>query len=354
MYKENIEYAYLLCQEKEMEKACQGTLCDELKNIRKKFFYIQKTLDKCKIDLEGLNIFNFYPEKLLMEFYEIKNRITNNILNNYSKPDNYDFLLKLSMFLLEIEDNNLVIDYSKVDKNILKRINYIKNINTVKNKISYNIFGSVTGRLTVNKGYFPILNLPKSLRSMVKPTNDIFVELDFNSSEIRTLLSLLDVEQPQEDIHEWNVKNVYGNLITRKEAKERFFAWLYNPNSEDHLSSKFYSKEKVLEKYYKDGIIKTPFGRSIQSENWTALNYIVQSTASDLFLTQAMKLHECLKSCNSFIAFLVHDSLVIDTNYDDLEEIKNCIASFKNTSLGNYKINVEIGKDYGSLVKVEE
>ena len=76
------------------------------------------------------------------------------------------------------------------------------------------MFGSKTGRLTNVKGYFPILTMDKEHRSVVKPKNDLFVELDYNGAEIITLLALSGREQPKQDIHQWNVQNVANGTIS--------------------------------------------------------------------------------------------------------------------------------------------
>ena len=102
---------------------------------------------------------------------------------------------------------------------------------------------------------------------MIEPTNDFFIELDFNAAELRTLIALQGKTQPREDIHEWNIKNVYRGLVTREEAKKRIFAWLYNPDSKDYLSSRAYDRGSVVQKYFTQGQVRTfwdkinPLGR---------------------------------------------------------------------------------------------
>ena len=53
------------------------------------------------------------------------------------------------------------------------------------------------------------------------PQNDWFLELDYNAAEVRTLLALSGKDQPEEDIHEWNIKNIYDGDLTREEAKRK-------------------------------------------------------------------------------------------------------------------------------------
>ena len=70
------------------------------------------------------------------------------------------------------------------------------------------------------------MNLKSELKGIVEPKWDCFLELDFNAAEIRTMISLMGQEQPQEDIHEWNIKNIFKEDLSRAEAKQKFFAWL--------------------------------------------------------------------------------------------------------------------------------
>ena len=81
--------------------------------------------------------------------------------------------------------------------------------------VDYDIFGTITGRMTTKRGSFPALNLKRELKKHVRPNNDVFLELDFNAAEIRTMLALQGHEQPEEDIHEWNIKNVFKKDLSK-------------------------------------------------------------------------------------------------------------------------------------------
>ena len=87
--------------------------------------------------------------------------------------------------------------------------------------------------------------------------------------------------------------------MSREDMKKRTFAWLYNPEARDSLLEGFYDRDLVKDKYqYKNGI-QTPFLRYIETDDRRALNYIVQSTSSDVCIEQAYKLRELLKDCRT-------------------------------------------------------
>ena len=163
------------------------------------------------------------------------------------------------------------------------------------------------------------------------------------------MLALNGREQPSMDLHEWNVKNIYRGIGTREEAKKRVFAWLYNPNSEDKLTSRYYDRGKVKDSFFSDGEVKTIFGRRIESDDYHAFNYIIQSTTSDLFMKQVIKVHDFLKDKKSFIAFLIHDSLVIDFDKSELEHINEIRHFFSQTIFGDFRSSIKIGKNYGEM-----
>jgi DNA polymerase I-like protein with 3'-5' exonuclease and polymerase domains len=155
------------------------------------------------------------------------------------------------------------------------------------------------------------------------------------------------------DIHEWNIKNVYGGRPTREKAKKRIFAWLYNLESNDYLSERTYNREEILEKYWDGTKITNPFGRTIECDRFHAISYLVQSTAVDIVLRQMIKLHDLLKDKKSYIAFTIHDSVVIDMAEEDmslLPELKRQFSTFRDTQ---FLTNVSIGSDFGNMESEE-
>ena len=318
---------------------------------KKKMKAFLNCLNKSQVSQEEHCFYDLVPERFLTEFYDNKNEITQFVFDNYEKPANYEFLKEVNLLLMKISNQKLVIESPKLNKSGFNRAELlsVQRFLNCSNKISYNIFKSKTGRLSTQKNSFPILAFDKKFRQILKPHNHWFLELDFNANELRVLQALNGVEQPKEDIHDWNIKNVFRGLGTRAEAKKRAFAWLYNPNSEDHLMSRFYDKDKILSSYYKDGIVSTPSGRSIPADDYHALNYLIQGTASDICLEGAIKIDKLLDKRKSFITAVIHDSVLIDYNEEDRDLLKELVQAYKQTNYGEFKVNVSVGVNYGEM-----
>lgn len=318
---------------------------------KKKMKAFLNCLNKSQVNQEEHCFYDLVPERFLTEFYDNKNEITQFVFDNYEKPANYEFLKEVNLLLMKISNQKLVIESPNPNKSGFNRAELlsVQRFLNCSNKISYNIFKSKTGRLSTQKNSFPILAFDKKFRQILKPHNHWFLELDFNANELRVLQALNGVEQPKEDIHDWNIKNVFRGNTERSEAKKRAFAWLYNPNSEDVAMSKFYDKDKILSSYYKDGIVSTPSGRSIPADDYHALNYLIQGTASDICLEGAIKIDKLLDKRKSFITAVIHDSVLIDYNEEDRDLLKELVQNYKQTNYGEFKVNVSVGINYGEM-----
>ena len=167
------------------------------------------------------------------------------------------------------------------------------------------------------------------------------------------MLGLSGTVQPEGDLHLWNMQNIYNNQISREESKEKIFSWLYNPKALDKQAEKYYSRDKLVQKYFDGAKVETPMRRSIESEPRTALNYLIQSTSSDIFLNSAYEVWKMLEGRSSEIRFLVHDSILLDLSDEDKDMLPEIIEKFSKTPLGEYKVGVSVGKNYGDMRKVK-
>jgi hypothetical protein len=350
----NIEYAYLWSMGKNIGKTCPEHLEARWKTAEKKIRSHFKSIYKTKINLEDICFFDIVPEKQLMHYYQTKNEICEWVFENFERPENYSLLLDTYKTINSISKNKVNINlnklyrHSKIDNKARHLLKWIQeNPSPI---VNYDLFGSVTGRLTTKVGSFPIMNLKTEIKDIVEPKWDCFVELDFNAAEIRTMISLMGQEQPQEDIHEWNIKNIFKEDISREKAKQRFFAWLYN--SEDNsIDSEYYSKQMLVDKFYceQKEEIRNPFGRRTGCDRFHALNYLLQSASSDNCLDRVNKIERFLRDRRSYVAFTIHDCVIIDLHRDDRNLIPQIKEIFEDTKLGNFPSGCKIGKNLGEM-----
>jgi len=351
---QNIEYASLYCGKKTLSQVCPDEFANRLNKVLERLKAFFTSFKHAKISLYDNCFFDMVPERFLLEYCYLKNEITKHVLENYEKPKNYDFLANLSRVTEDIRYSKLNVDTSTLDSRLgsEKTRNFIKKLSKIDHHINYDVFGTITGRLTTRPKSFPILTLDKDHRCVVKPKNDLFVELDYNSAEIRTLLALQGLPQPKSDIHTWIRKNVFKGQITREETKRKVFAWLYNPEAKNEKLEKLLNKQKVLDEYWDGEYLNTFYDRRISADEKHALNYLIQSTTSDLFLRGVIKIWKLIRDRKSNVAFTIHDSLVLDYSEEDKELLNQIIETFSKNELGNFKVNVSMGKNFGAMKKI--
>jgi len=309
-----------------------------------------KSFITAQVSMDENCFFDLVPVSFIHELFSTRAAMLKNIFDTHKRPDNYDFLYNLNKMLNEIAEKEV-----KVEMKNLPLIGEIKNASKMKKKVKYNLFGTVTGRLSAEHDSFPILTMNKNLRCIVEPTNDFLLELDYNAFEPRVLLALNGKKQPSADLHEWNKDNVFIGT-NRDGAKKKFLAWMYDergtttlPPQQDKKVKMFYDKNIVRGKYYDGGVVKNYYGREIKADNEHAINYILQSTASDIFLRQAIKINDLLKGKKTFIKFLIHDSVVLDVSSEDKQLIKDICNTFSTTDFGKFVITKKVGKNYGEM-----
>tara|TARA_R100001591_G_scaffold88207_1_gene94239 strand:- start:52 stop:1254 length:1203 start_codon:yes stop_codon:yes gene_type:complete len=357
---ENIEYAWLYNGGKNLLDSCPPEYEKELKSSIKKMEAFHKSFKIAKINMREHCIFDLIPEDSLVQFCEVKNKITEYVFATMKKPDNYDFLNKSYKLLHKIREQDLNIQTSDC-KSLFTSTNNRLGLQKILNGnkfIDYNLFGTVTGRLATYPASFPMLTMKKDFRRIVKPHNDWFLSLDYNGAEVRTVLSLLGHPQPEDDIHAWNIANVFNSInnddviLNRDDAKVMFFGWLYNPESEV-IQSKIYDRDAIVEAFYSDGEVSTPFGRNIPVDRRRALSYIVQSTTSDLVVDRAVEIDKFLQDKKSFVSHIVHDEIAIDLSDEDRDLVPEIKEIFSNNKLDKFMVNLSAGKNYQDLEELK-
>tara|TARA_Y100000593_G_scaffold42243_1_gene80884 strand:+ start:1026 stop:2219 length:1194 start_codon:yes stop_codon:yes gene_type:complete len=347
-----IQYGYLWSGGKSLKEVCPEHLKHRFDAHEKKIKAHFKSFGIAKINFDDVCFYDLVPDKHLHHYFEIKNEICEWVFENYEKPKNYSFLHESYLTIQDIAKNPVKINLHKLynwAKTDVKAKNLLTWLQSNSHPtVNYNLFGTKTGRLTTRVGSFPIMNLKTELKAAVEPKWDCYLELDFNAAEIRTLLALSGEEQPQGDIHEWHQQNIFKEKLGRDKAKQRFFAWLYNPNSQT-LESSPYDKEAILGQFYKEGKIHTRFGRQAACDSFHALNYVLQSHSSDNCLERVNKINVFLRDRKSYVAFTIHDCVIIDLHRDDRDLIPQLKEIFEDTRLGHFPSSCHIGKNLGTM-----
>jgi len=349
----NIQYAKYYCSGMSLSEACPPYLKGDWESVQRKLKAFHTSAKESKLKLDEHCYFDLLPVHVLLEYGKIKNKISSYVFENYERPNDYDFKIRLARVLVEIKNKKLNINISPLMKrrHEYRVRKFLQKMKNTEPHICYNMYGSKTGRLTSTG--FPILTLNKDYRKILEPNNDWFLEMDYNAAELRVMAALAGKKQPAGDIHDWNLKNVFKGEGSREDAKKRVFSWLYNPKSQDHLLNKEYDRKSVEQEHFNGNQVTTIWDRTIDSDEHHALNYIIQSTAADLFLRQMIKVWDLLRGRKSSIAFCLHDSLVIDFHEEDKNLIYKVREVFADTDLGKFEVNFSGGKTFGDMKEMK-
>ena len=355
----DIEYANLYCNGKSIDEVCPESLNNDWSRVNS---ILKSHINAClesKISLKENCFYNLVPKRFLIEYCILKNKITEHVLQNYNKPKEYNFIKRFNELLTDIKFRNLNIKLDNIHNLLYKEgtNNFYKKIANKNNYINYNMFNSITGRLTIKKDSFPILTFQKQHRNILLPQNDWFISFDMNAAELRIALALMGLSQPEGDFHEWSVSNIYNKELDRAGAKETTTSWLYNSNSKnankyDSNLSNVFDKEKLKNNYWIDGCVQTPYNRQIVSDEYHSISYLNQSTFIDLFHRQVIKVDDYLQNKKSFISFMIHDELVLDVTEEEKKNIIDITKILQDTPYGIFPVNIKAGKNFGEMKKL--
>ena len=354
-----VEYASLYLEGAPVRERVPEYLQEDWEDALRRLEAFRRSLSTAQVDMHENCFFDLVPTRFLRDFCEVKNKITQHILATVKKPARYEYYKHLSFLLQDIQDrpislNKRVLNSYAADPKLGRQAQRIMDCSPY---VKYNMFGTKTGRLTTAPKTLPILTLPATLRSAILPQNDFFVELDFNGAEVRTLLGLLGKDQPLGDVHKFHQEHIFQGKLTREQCKQAFFAWLYGSSSavnqgESAMLATFYEKDNLLDRFWVNGEVRTPYRRCMAGvDKHHALNYLVQSTAAELCLKQALKIDHLLRtrSQGSHVAFLIHDAIIIDLKKEDEDLLSSMELLMQSTNFGTFVVNRKKGKTLGGL-----
>tara|TARA_R110000824_G_scaffold11622_13_gene50966 strand:+ start:1441 stop:2625 length:1185 start_codon:yes stop_codon:yes gene_type:complete len=346
---QSIEYAQIWAHGASLESVCPPHLHNAFQAGQLRLKALIRSCNEARVNLDDICFYDLAPQTFLLEWGDIKDQICAHVFKEKEKPLIYDHLVNTIKVISEIKYQPVAINLARMKKNSVKDRNMFKLMASCQKVIAYDPFKTVTGRLATRSGTFPALTLAKEYRQVLTPTNEWFLELDFNAAELRTACALLGHEQPTDDIHDWNIKNVFKTSMSREEAKKRTFGWLYNPDFQDSTLNAIYDRDKIKDKYFSGTSVITDFKREIECDEYHALNYIIQSTAADILFEQMYKVWRYLENKKSFIKFCNHDSIMIDLAAEDENDVNEIKGIFANTRYGDFKINCLGGKNWGFM-----
>lgn len=298
------------------------------------------------VDTETL-FYKLIPQELILQYGDAIFELSKAIFENGEKPSNYFDLLEERDLVEEIWWRDL-------------RVNGPGLGNKTINRVMYDPYRSVTGRLNHAPRSFPILSLARERRVCLVPSNDIFVEYDMSSADFRTFLYLFT-----DNSEKWHdQEDLYADIPgdSRSEKKQKVFQTIYSP-TENAFLKRHDVFPKALDKIYREDDqyvwIRNPFNREIRidkskgSIEHLIVSYLIQSTTNDIAIRQALKVRETLSGTQSHIAFLIHDCFVVDFKSEDYErlgvDIRNTIQY---TQVGRFYWHELVGENFGTMETV--
>lgn len=330
--------------------------------IHNKIQAFKKTYIDFGVNLNSLKIEFCIPEAILNEFLECRIEFLKLFIsyckdldlsyyNDFFKRANY-----ATSNFQEIAFNKEKLSYALLlNKGVqasTKKM-FLKKDKDTTEPLKMNMFGTRTGRLSVESG-IDILHLPKNYRNIMRSKFDggeIHV-LDYNAMEIRVAAFLIENFEVVEtsDLHRYFANKVFGSEDKRDLFKKMFFPVFYGSSinkvsgicditiSEATRATNkiknIFPFHKVIELVKILGndkpYIENCFGRPVflddrNTPDYKLVNYFIQSSAADLALQSLYSVVKYIKDnkLKSGPIYIHHDAIAIDVHPSERKHIEN-------------------------------
>jgi hypothetical protein len=276
-----------------------------------------------------------------------------NFLQNYMTK-NTEYLYKLTKVFFKIEKEGIKLDKACFIKYHQNHLTPQFSISKGKVYTQYNLY-TLTGRPSnsFNNVNYAALNKENGERTCYIPSNDLYLEFDFNGYHPRLLGDLTGYEFDKET----NVYTQIANILETEDipkVKETTFQNLYGGIKYDLQSKPFFKNvhmftDNLWDEIQYGGSITTPAGKifrlkDIDNPNpQKVLNYLIQNFETSQNVEQIYELYNDFRSLKSRIVLYTYDAVLIDAVQDEVNQIKEIIHKLK------YPTKVKIGTNYNEL-----
>ena len=107
---DEIQSGWIYCGGQPLGDVCPPHLRERWEKISRKMRAFKKSFDIGRLDLRQHCFFDLVPHDALLEFCEVKNKITEHVFETYPKPDNYDYLYAADRLLSKIRSQDFKLD----------------------------------------------------------------------------------------------------------------------------------------------------------------------------------------------------------------------------------------------------
>lgn len=222
----------------------------------------------------------------------------------------------------------------------------------------YNLY-NITSRPTnaFNGINFLAFNKENKSRSAFVPSNDRFIELDFDGYHPRLIAKIVGVELS----NDLSLHTQLGKLYFRKEtltaeeyqeSKKITFRQLYNGVEHEYRTIELFNKvaifiDNLWDSIQKHGYVELPNGRNIRNSGFTPqklFNYYIQCAETVNNVEKLLKLKDYLEPKKSKVVLVVYDSILVDFSEEDgietLQHIKQILED------EGFAVKAKIGSNY--------
>ena len=290
----------------------------------------------------------------IVKHYEHCEALYSQYADSLGKHVNCDSVIEAYAY---VESNPIRIDRSKFFDNYAIGCEAF----SIQGDLIYNQYnlGNQTGRPTnsFNGVNFLAITKDESHRSCFLPTNDYFVEFDFDAYHLRLIANEVNYEFHAESIHEYLGKQYFNKEeLTEdeyKESKTISFRNLYGGVPEAHQSIPFFKQMSILSKTLSEGCepghtMELPTGikltRDFNMGDSKLLNYYVQNLETKRNAEKILKLKQLLVGKATKLCLITYDAFLFDYSLEDgkqlLIEIKKILEE------DNMKVKHKFAKNY--------